>query len=55
VSTVPIACPSCGAWVRVAAQPSFVSLPDNGQFAVVLDQQTVAHFCKTPTNQGEPS
>lgn len=45
MSTVPLRCPKCGAWLRVAVQPSSIDVEEESLF-VYFDSQTVAHTCK---------
>lgn len=48
-SSVAIACPFCGSWLRVAAQPSKITRNEGrrpNQLHVEFDSQTVAHICK---------
>jgi predicted nucleic-acid-binding Zn-ribbon protein len=45
VSTSPIRCPKCGAWIRVSVQVSQIVVSKD-QLKVFFDTQTVAHTCK---------
>lgn len=45
MSTVPITCPNCGAWLRVAVQACRIDVFDT-QLRVHFDMQNVAHTCK---------
>lgn len=46
MATIPITCPDCGAYVRVAAQPCEITKTSPTQLRVRFDSQAVAHICK---------
>lgn len=46
MATIPLRCPDCGEWLRVAAQPSEISKATKNALRVRFDSQTVAHTCK---------
>jgi hypothetical protein len=46
MSTVPITCPNCGAYLRVSVQPCSIEVNENtGNMWVKFDDQIVAHTC----------
>jgi hypothetical protein len=52
MSTIPVRCPLCGEWLRVAVQPSLIT-PREGQLVFKLNEEILAHTCKKKDD--EPS
>lgn len=48
MATVPVTCPYCGVWIRVAVQPSKIIKPNakTDDLYIKFDDQEVAHVCK---------
>lgn len=52
MATIPVSCPFCGVWMRVAAQPSRIRKMTDEQLRVQFSEQEVAHICKKDDNGG---
>lgn len=48
MATIPVNCPWCKTWIRVAAQPSRIARGQGrlDQLIVQFSDQVVAHICK---------